>query len=53
MKPQQTLAARSASGSDFEVRLAKNLTQAASANASTMWILCPSLDRLSKDTGSG
>jgi predicted TIM-barrel enzyme len=50
-KPQRTLAARRASGSDYEVRLAKNLTQAASANAAAMWILCPWLDRFPKDTG--
>jgi len=48
---QQTSAAKRACGSDYEVRLAKNLAQVGSADAHTMWILCPWLDRFPKDTG--
>jgi predicted TIM-barrel enzyme len=50
-KPQGALAASRASGSVCDVRLARNLAQTLSANASARWILCPWLDRFPKDTG--
>jgi len=50
-KSQRTLVARIAAGSGYDVRLAKNLAQTTSANAATMWILCPWLDRFPKNTG--
>jgi predicted TIM-barrel enzyme len=50
-RPQQTLAAKGASGAACDVRLTKNLMQTVSVRSATRWILCPWLDRFPKDTG--
>jgi predicted TIM-barrel enzyme len=50
-KSQRTLTECSASGSDCDVCLVKNLAQAVPPNAATKWILCPWLDRFPKDNG--
>jgi predicted TIM-barrel enzyme len=49
--PRRNLAARRATGSGYDICLARNLDQTLSGNSATTWILCPWIERFPLDTG--